>query len=418
MNLLIVDDEYYCVENIRNMLDWDSLGLDSVFPAYSMSQAQKVFAKHSIDLMICDIEMPHGSGIDLLSWIRASHIETECIFLTCYAKFDYATCALKLGSIDYILKPVTRETLLTSVQLAMQKIKEKNQEKTQKNNAKHWNLLVSEHLSGIWLNIILGNIPSEYSSIKSRFEKYGLPADNYLMVDYSPILIRFFRDSREWTTELFDASLKNIIIEAVKPDPEQESIPIKVSEGEYLILARLSNPEQRRFLPNQIDTAYHALCCILPAVFRFYYSDKYFDAESVANAYKELKQYADEDILRINGIQCVASEKKSDTPCPLIETAKSYIREHLSEDITRNDIAEAVHVSPDYLSHLFREEVGQSIPRYILSKRILLAEKLLRQGGRSIRDVAIHCGFQNISYFSHQFKAMTGRAPQEYSNRK
>lgn len=183
-------------------------------------------------------------------------------------------------------------------------------------------------------------------------------------------------------------------------------------------MAQLSSLGQRRFLTCQIEAAHHALCHILPAVFRFYYSDKYFDVESVADAYKELKRHADEDVLRINGIQCVTFGKKLDPPCPLIESVKNYIREHLSEDITRNDIAEAVHVSPDYLSHKFREEVGQSIPKYILSKHILLAEKLLSQGGQSIRDVAIRCGFQNISYFSHQFKSMTGKAPQEYSKRK
>lgn len=417
MNLLIVDDEYYCVENIKNILDWDSLGFSSVFLAYSMPQAQKIFAKYAIDLMICDIEMPHGSGIDLLAWIRESHIETECIFLTCYAKFDYASGALKLGSIDYILKPVTRDSLIASVQIACKKIKEKQQEKMQIIDARHWNLLASEHLSGIWLNIILGNIPSEYSSIKSRFEKYNLPTDN-LMDDYFPILIHFFRDNRKWSTELFDASLENIIKEAIRPDPKQESITIKMCEDQYLILARLSSLGQRRFLTCQIEAAHHALCHILPAVFRFYYSDNYFDVESVADAYKELKRHADEDVLRINGIQCVTFGKKLDPTCPLIESVKNYIREHLSEDIARNDIATAVHVSPDYLSHKFREEVGQSIPKYILSKRILLAEKLLSQGDQSIRDVAIHCGFQNISYFSHQFKSMTGKAPQEYSKRK
>ena len=41
--------------------------------------------------------------------------------------------------------------------------------------------------------------------------------------------------------------------------------------------------------------------------------------------------------------------------------------------------------------------------------------KLLTKGNMSIRDIAIACGFQNISYFSRQFKACTGKTPQEYS---
>ena len=70
MNVLIVDDEPYSVQGINRSLPWKKLGVDETFEAYSLQQAQAVFQSHPVDLMICDIEMPKGSGIQLVDWVH------------------------------------------------------------------------------------------------------------------------------------------------------------------------------------------------------------------------------------------------------------------------------------------------------------------------------------------------------------
>ena len=67
MRVLIVDDEVYAVEAIREMVDWEALGIGEVVSAYSMRQAQKLLIEKPCDILICDIEMPRGSGLELLS---------------------------------------------------------------------------------------------------------------------------------------------------------------------------------------------------------------------------------------------------------------------------------------------------------------------------------------------------------------
>ena len=79
MTLLIVDDEYYSVENLKNKFDWVSFGFTDVLCAYSMSQAQRIFEKEAVHIMICDVEMPHGSGLELLQWVREKKYDTECM---------------------------------------------------------------------------------------------------------------------------------------------------------------------------------------------------------------------------------------------------------------------------------------------------------------------------------------------------
>ena len=56
-NLLIVDDEYYTVEIIKNQYRWEELGIGQVFIAYSVTQAMSLVETQHIDVAICDIEM-------------------------------------------------------------------------------------------------------------------------------------------------------------------------------------------------------------------------------------------------------------------------------------------------------------------------------------------------------------------------
>jgi two-component system response regulator YesN len=96
----------------------------------------------------------------------------------------------------------------------------------------------------------------------------------------------------------------------------------------------------------------------------------------------------------------------------IIEQSLAYIREHY-EEVTLESVAEAVHVSPSYLSRLFRKVLKRRFVDEVKAIRIERAKSLLAQG-HSVRDVAISVGYGNIAYFSTLFRQMTGRSPSEY----
>jgi len=106
MNLLIVDDESIFLKAMTQSINWASLGIKSIFSCTQISQAKTICLNNEIHLALCDIEMPGGSGIDLLYWIREHYPLIECAFLTCHADFTFAQQALKLRSFDYLVKPV------------------------------------------------------------------------------------------------------------------------------------------------------------------------------------------------------------------------------------------------------------------------------------------------------------------------
>ena len=126
MKLLIVDDEMYAVQGILDGVDWGVLGFEEILTAYSYAQAVKKIQDTFVDVLLCDIEMPDESGLELVAYVNAHSPGTACIILSCHDEFDYARQAVKLDCLDYVLKPVRYETLTEILQKAMDYVRERN----------------------------------------------------------------------------------------------------------------------------------------------------------------------------------------------------------------------------------------------------------------------------------------------------
>lgn len=124
MNLLIVDDEIFAIQGILDSVDWTKVKFDKVLTANNFSQAMNVFLQEKIDILLCDIEMPFGNGIQLVEWVKENYPNVECIFLTCHGSFAFATSAIKLQCFDYILKPVPTDILENTLLQAQKKFEQ------------------------------------------------------------------------------------------------------------------------------------------------------------------------------------------------------------------------------------------------------------------------------------------------------
>ncbi len=126
MNLLMVDDEKIAIDGIISSSDWSGLGIDRVFSAYSAREARHIIETSSIDIIVCDIEMPGESGISLLEWLSKRHPDIVPVILTSHARFAYAQHAISLGISGYLLKPVPSEDLELELGKCIDKVSEKN----------------------------------------------------------------------------------------------------------------------------------------------------------------------------------------------------------------------------------------------------------------------------------------------------
>lgn len=115
MKVMIVDDERLiliglksCIEKIRDVKC-------SVLTALSGKQALEILEVQPADLLITDVEMPGLSGLELIEAAARKGYASHFMVLSGYDKFEYARTALRLGAVDYLLKPLDKDELRRSI---------------------------------------------------------------------------------------------------------------------------------------------------------------------------------------------------------------------------------------------------------------------------------------------------------------
>lgn len=143
-------------------------------------------------------------------------------------------------------------------------------------------------------------------------------------------------------------------------------------------------------------------------------SKSYFDVDHVlimangeAELISELIQQLTKDLNKRS------DEKKLRNSQP-IRLAKKYMKEHLSEPITVEDVSSHVHLSYTYFSGMFKNETGMTVSQFLLDKRIEQAKKLMRETTMNLTEVTLSVGYSDPKHFSKVFKKATSITYKEY----
>ncbi len=96
---------------------------------------------------------------------------------------------------------------------------------------------------------------------------------------------------------------------------------------------------------------------------------------------------------------------------PRIVKVQRHIEAHLAQPLTNERLAAIACLGQSQFKHAFRQQVGMSVSRYILARRLTLARTLLAQTALPIGEVASRCGYQNQGAFAERFLAETGLTP-------
>ncbi|MGN0280597.1 MAG: response regulator [Lachnospiraceae bacterium] len=115
-----------------------------------------------------------------------------------------------------------------------------------------------------------------------------------------------------------------------------------------------------------------------------------------------------------HNVSCKASEKSMS----VVETAKEYIQNNYSKDISLDDVSRTVNISPYYFSKIFKEETGEGFVEYLTGIRIEKAKELLNTTEYSIKEICSMVGYADPNYFSRSFKKNVGATPTEYKEGK
>ena len=107
------------------------------------------------------------------------------------------------------------------------------------------------------------------------------------------------------------------------------------------------------------------------------------------------------------------AREASRTPEPLLADAFRFFEFHLSTPLKLSAVAEALHVTPNYLNRLFLKELGMPPKRYLIEQRMHLAYSLLSSTELTVQEISLKCGYRNQFAFSREFRLKYGRSPSE-----
>jgi two-component system, response regulator YesN len=141
--MIIVDDEQWVREGIRQSINWPEYDVEVLYEADNGEEAFRIIDQFAPDIAIVDIKMPLMSGLDLANCIVEKGLDTQVIILTGFSDFNYAKQSIKMGISDYLLKPVDVNELIEAVKKCVHRIALKKEEEQ-----KYMNTLFENLLSG------------------------------------------------------------------------------------------------------------------------------------------------------------------------------------------------------------------------------------------------------------------------------
>ncbi len=155
MKILLVDDNTYILQGLQAGIDYAALGITSVLTARNLSGAAALLEQENIPLVLTDIEMPGGTGLQLLEWINSHCPETVTLFCTSFADFDYAQKAVELHSFGYYLKPVRYSELQKLLEKAVDEVRKRQSAREQKQYSTYWLDNLSVQKTHFWQDALL-----------------------------------------------------------------------------------------------------------------------------------------------------------------------------------------------------------------------------------------------------------------------
>ncbi|MEG6591135.1 helix-turn-helix domain-containing protein [Paenibacillus barengoltzii] len=245
MNALVVDDDVYVVAALEKKIEWKALGIDKLYTANNVALARDILQQYPIQILISDIEMPQGSGLELLAWIREENYNVQAIFLTNYADFNYAQKAIELQSFEYFLKPIEFDKLMLILRKAIARAEEQQQREKAMQEGVLWQRNQANLLEYFWRKLVSASLtaPLKPAAVIQAVEDQQLA---YLPSDIlQPVLIHVFPYSGSLGREekgLFDFALGNVMSELLHHSQFTAETILEVKEHQWMAILKWNAP--------------------------------------------------------------------------------------------------------------------------------------------------------------------------------
>lgn len=354
LRILIADDERDARDNMISIIDWEKHGMKIVSAEDNGISAYESILNLQPDIVLIDIQMRGMNGLDVIAKVRDSDcLQPVFIIISGYDDFAYAQKAIRLKVDGYLQKPFRPEDVLS---------------------------IIEEHFSDI--SISQGCHPKQ--SAVCQFPDASLPghntAVNYPVREEGMVINAILSGSDEEVQSALEAYDMALQVQKCSTSTVFNSYIILYAE--ICRRSRCQRPLRNlEALPwNRPDPvlSMHRLITNMALDLRH-----------------ELEQTVRED------------------SSPALR-AKAYIESNYAQLLSLEIVANAVSVTPTYLSSCFSRDIGIGFVDYIKQIRVNHAKRMLEQSDLSVSEIAVACGYMDVKYFKQVFKHLTGLSPFSY----
>lgn len=204
----------------------------------------------------------------------------------------------------------------------------------------------------------------------------------------------------------------NYLLSLLKKKSEKELLEALETKLNFL----RSIKDLRKVLPLP---AVSAMELLLTEAKRLYHTEEETQHSLMKSLYTSEREvsgalWLEEALTRLKGRMAEGDRKSGIHSRHLISWVNEYIDAHYMEPISLTSLAELVNYNPTYLSRLYSEQTGTTLVEAINLRRVKEAQKLLRESGMKIKDIAISAGFYSVKHFNQVFKRYTGVSAGDY----
>ncbi len=356
ISFLIVDDEPLIRMSLTKKIEEYAASAAVVGTAADGAEALAWLEGHYADVCVTDVRMPNMDGLELIDRMKEKYPWMTSIVVSSYDDFGYVKRSLRLGVVDYVLKPVDSADLKLVLDKTISELHQSRDLKASR--------------------LMVNRLP-QYKEMIDRWSEQM----RSLLTEQHPLLVVDTLEMLEEAAENRHYLLPHLAVQWLRVMSDMLTPGSDAStqggdaDGE---LAHLLKEDMRRYYR-------------LSAVHRL---------ETGARA--------------LAG-RMLAQRNKQGTR--MVSAVKQYIHEHYAERITLQEVADAVSMSRTYLASLFKQETGMTILHYVVLVRMEEAKKLLLTTPMKVYEISASVGYEDSIHFSKLFKDHYGLNPLEYKKR-
>lgn len=408
ITVLLADDEPIIIKGLKKLISWEDRGIEIIGEAWTGRGLLEEIETKRPALVITDISMPDGSGIDVLKEISRRGLRTKVIFISAYQEFSYAKEALALGAVDYLVKPIEKNLLLTAVNKALSALKEESEGISDKSKLAIYEFKDRKsQMEEVFDRLVEGDIRKKEASCKlDILEAVMLPLFTVILLE--PKLPAGDPRWGEHEMRLLLFAMGNMAEEIVN----RNASGILLRKGDRLCYVINHSPntdilELAQAIQSSIED-------YLKIKLSIGVGTNTGELEYIRHSYRNAMKALERVYFAANNVVAYSDDKGITSAQQQLRTIKEYIDNHYMENITLEGAASKIFMNSYYFSSFFKKHTQMNFKQYLTEVRMKQALKLLLQTDSMVYEIAEQVGYNNARQFSDMFKKFYGKLPQEY----